>query len=94
MDWTYAVVVYVYLLAGAGIVLSIPLYLQRALAMLLFCGALVLNSYVFPTTLALTWFIPFLSLKLLVCHVLREEPYRPAKERMTERICLPTQISK
>ncbi len=77
-DWVFAVVLYGYLLAAAVIVLRVPLYLQRPTALILFCGALLLNSYVFPPTPGLEWFVPLFYLKLLVSHLLREEPYRPA----------------
>lgn len=80
-DWGYLVVVYAYLMAATVIILRAPLYLQRPVALIFLCSAFVLNSYVLLPVRGMEWFIPFLFLKLLVSHLLREEPYRPAGER-------------
>lgn len=76
-DWAYFLAVYGYLLLAALIVLRIPLYLRRPVAYLLLGGALVINSYIFLPTPGLEWFVPLLFLKLIVSHLLREEPYPP-----------------
>ncbi len=76
-DWRYAIVFSIYLLAAASAIVYTPLYLQRALALGLTGVAIVLGLIVFTPTPGLQWFIPLLFLKLLVSHLLREEPYRP-----------------
>ncbi len=78
MDWMFFGVVSVCLLGAAAIILRVPLYLQRPVAMGLFAFSLPLTLYVLAPIIGLEWFVPFLFLKLLVRHVLREEPYRPA----------------
>lgn len=39
--------------------------------------AIVMGLCVFAPTPGLEWFIPLLFLKLLISHLLREEPYLP-----------------
>ncbi|MFN8373096.1 MAG: hypothetical protein U0694_09500 [Anaerolineae bacterium] len=79
-DWGYFVIAYGYLLLSSLVILRLPLYLQRPAAMLALCGGFVLNSYVLIPAAGLEWFLPVFYLKLLVCHLLREEPYRPTGE--------------
>lgn len=71
-DWLWFGVVYGYLLAAAAIVLSSPRYLQRPVALVVFGGALLLQLYAFSPTPGLEWFVPFLFLKLIVCHLVDE----------------------
>jgi hypothetical protein len=75
LDWLYFLVMYGYLLLAALLILRVKLYLQRPVALLLFCGAILLNQYAFTSTPGLEWFVPVLFLKLIVSHLLREEPY-------------------
>jgi hypothetical protein len=79
MDWLYFTAMSGYLLATALVIVKIPLYLQRPVAMGFFAAVIPLHAYAFAPTPGLEWFIPFLFLKLLVGHLLREEPYRPAR---------------
>jgi hypothetical protein len=65
------------LLLAAFIVLRAPLYLQRPLAFGMVVIAFLFNRYGFSPTMGLEWFVPFLFIKLLASHALREEPYRP-----------------
>lgn len=76
-DWQYVIVVYGYLMLAAGLIVVLPLYLQRPAAMAAWVGGFMLNQYVLLPTPGLEWFLPVFYLKLLVCHLLREEPYRP-----------------
>ncbi|CAG0932356.1 hypothetical protein TFLX_02561 [Thermoflexales bacterium] len=76
-DWFYAAVFSIYLLLAAFSLLRTPLYLQRPLALGLTGVAIVMGLCVFSPTPGLEWFIPLLFLKLLVSHLLREEPYSP-----------------
>jgi hypothetical protein len=74
-DWWYAIVFSIYLLIAAAAIVRTPLYVQRALALGLTGVAIVMGLIVFAPTPGLEWFIPLLFLKLLVSHLLREEPY-------------------
>lgn len=80
MDWTFFGVFYGYLIVASLIVLWTPLYLQRPSALLLYCGAVLLNRYAFTATVGMEWFIPFFFMKLLVSHLVKEAPYRPEDE--------------
>lgn len=77
MDWGFFGAVSLYLLVAAYLVLKTPLYLQRPLAFGLLAFSFLLSLYAFAPTPGLEWFVPFLFLKLIVSHLLREEPYRP-----------------
>ncbi len=77
MDWGFFAVSYGYLLAASIVILKIPLYLQRPMALTLFCGGILLGIYLFIPTPGLEWFIPFFYLKLLVSHLLKEAPFAP-----------------
>lgn len=80
MDWAFGAVIYGYLLLSSIIIMASPLYLQRPLAMLLYLGAVFIGQYIFYPTPGMAWFVPAFFLKLLICHLLREEPYRPQGE--------------
>lgn len=77
MDWMYFGGLSAFLLLAAFIVLRAPLYLQRPLAFGMVVIAFLFNRYGFSPTMGLEWFVPFLFIKLLASHALREEPYRP-----------------
>ncbi len=77
LDWIYFITVYGYLLISAGIVLATPLYLKRPMSMVMVSGAVILNSYVITVIPGFEWFLPIFILKLVVGHIVREEPYRP-----------------
>ncbi|KJZ14874.1 membrane protein [Marinomonas sp. S3726] len=77
--WWIAYVGAYMLLASAAILLT-PLYLQRPIALILYSVSLILSLYVFETAVGLEWFLPVFYLKLLISHILREEPYRPEHE--------------
>ena len=78
MDWTFLLVMYGYLLVASFVILRVPLYLQRPVALLWLCGVVAINHYVFAPVAGLEWFLPVFFLKLLVSHLLREAPYRSA----------------
>jgi hypothetical protein len=80
MDWAFLGVMSACLLGATLIIVRTPVYLQRPVALGLFAAALAVSFYAFSPTRGLEWFIPFLFLKLLVSHLVREEPYRPAAE--------------
>jgi len=81
LDWPFFGLFASYLLIATIFILRTPLYLQRPLAFGLFAIAILLNQYAVTPTLGLEWFVPLLFFKLLVSHLLREEPYRPVKEQ-------------
>lgn len=68
------------LLVSASIVLAVPQYLQRPVAVTAYACALLLSMYVLRQPAGLEWFLPLFYLKLLVSHLPVEEPYRPASE--------------
>lgn len=74
-DMAFFGLVYGYLLFSALMTLVVPMYIQRSVALLCVCGAIILSTYVLSPTAGFEWFIPFLFIKLLVSHLTREEPY-------------------
>lgn len=80
LDWPFFGTFYSYLIVTSLVILWAPLYLRRPLALILYCGAVVLGLYVFPAAAGMEWFVPFFFLKLLVSHLVKEAPYRPADE--------------
>ena len=67
----------VFLLFSALLILCVPAYLQRPVSQLLYAVAVLLALYVFKSPVGLEWFLPLFYLKLLVSHLVKEEPYRP-----------------
>jgi hypothetical protein len=66
-----------YLLVAAALVLWVPQYLQRPVALVAFSCALLISLYVLQQPVGLEWFLPLFYLKMLVSHLPKEEPYRP-----------------
>jgi hypothetical protein len=81
MDWAFFGVMYGYLLFASVVIIKIPLYLQRPMSLLLFCGGCLLGMYAFIPTIGLEWFIPFFYLKLLVSHLVKEAPFSPQETK-------------
>jgi cell division protein FtsW (lipid II flippase) len=79
-DLAWAFQNYAFLLLAGIIILKTPLYLQRAVSGMAFVVALILSMYVFAAPLHLEWFLPLFYYKLLVSHVVREEPYSPEQK--------------
>jgi hypothetical protein len=69
-----------YMLVACVSILQVPLYLQRPVALTFYALSIVLATYSFEVPPGLDWFLPLFYLKLLISHVLREEPYRPDYE--------------
>jgi hypothetical protein len=67
-----------YLLSASAIELAVSQYLQRPVALALYACALLVCLYLIRPPPGLEWFLPLFYLKLLVSHLPREEPYRPA----------------
>jgi uncharacterized membrane protein YuzA (DUF378 family) len=76
-DWSFFILLYGYLLLSSVVILRSPLYLQRPVSFVLYCGAVLLGMYVFTPTPGLEWFVPFFYLKLLVSHLVKEAPFTP-----------------
>lgn len=78
-DWGFFVITYSYLMLTAVILVRIPLYLQRAVALMFYCGALLIALYILTPTPGLEWLLPFFYLKLLVSHLVHEAPFAPTR---------------
>lgn len=76
-DILWIVGVYGFLMGGSALILKTPLYMQRPIAATLYAVALLVSLYVFDNPPYLEWFLPILFFKILISHVLREEPYQP-----------------
>ena len=79
--WWFFLLFYGYLVAATLLILYTPLYVQRPVAFICYAGVVLLNG-VFAPTAGLEWVIPFLFLKLLIGHLLKEAPFRPVEERL------------
>jgi len=85
-QWFYFLAVYGPLLVSSVVVLSVPLYLQRPVAMSLVSAAIPLSmSKVLPETPGMEWFIPLLFLKLLVSHLTVETSFQPGEVWHTDK---------
>lgn len=80
--WWLFLLFYGYLVAATLLVLHTPLYLQRPMAFICYAGVILFNGLFIPTA-GLEWVIPFLFLKLLIGHLLKEAPFRPVEERLS-----------
>ena len=76
-DWIFFITIYGYLLVSSLIVLGVPLYLKRPVSVLMISGAILVNAYILVPIPGFEWFIPIFMLKLVMGHIVREEPYRP-----------------
>jgi hypothetical protein len=65
----------VFLIMSAFLVLTVSPYLRRSVSFLLLSGGILLSLYVASPPAGMEWFPPFLYTKLLVSHLVREEPY-------------------
>ena len=77
LDVVWILLTSAYLVTASLVVLATPLYLRRPAALCLYSVAIVLCLEVFLAPQGMAWFLPLFYLKLLVSHLLREEPYRP-----------------
>eukprot|EP00581_Thalassiosira_minuscula_P013998 CAMPEP_0183715192 /NCGR_PEP_ID=MMETSP0737-20130205/9527_1 /TAXON_ID=385413 /ORGANISM="Thalassiosira miniscula, Strain CCMP1093" /LENGTH=208 /DNA_ID=CAMNT_0025944281 /DNA_START=238 /DNA_END=864 /DNA_ORIENTATION=- len=84
--WLYFGLVYGILLVFSAIVLTVPLYLQRPVAMSLVAAVIPESmSQRMPQTPGLEWFLPLLFLKLLVSHLTIETPFCPSSRWIKEK---------
>lgn len=75
-NWQFVLISYVYLILASFIIGKVHLYLQRPIAMGLTAIGICLSLYVIPLPSHFEWFLPFFYIKLLISHLLFEEPYR------------------
>lgn len=77
--WEVGAAIGVGLMAAAALILSVPVHLRRAAAMLcLVVGIVAAGASDFA--LGMEWFVPVLLLKLLVCYLLGDVPAAPSQE--------------
>lgn len=79
-NWLFLVGSFGYLVLASALILLTPLYLQRPVASLLLLVGFLIALYALPAPLGFEWFLPVYYTKLLSSHLVREEPYRPARE--------------
>ena len=85
--WVYFGLVYGFLLVSSTIVLTVPLYIQRPVAMALAAAAIPGSmSRLVPQTPGLEWFLPLLFLKLLVSHLTQETPFRASSQQKAKNL--------
>lgn len=75
-DWLYFAMTASFLLGSAAVILKVPLYVQRPVAMGLFGVALLGSLYGPDPVVGLEWFLPLFYLKVLVSHLVKEEPLK------------------
>lgn len=77
-NWPFVAGACGYLLVASLAILRAPLYLRRPLASLCLVIGFFLALYLLPVPPRFEWFLPVFFVKILIAHLLREEPYRPA----------------
>lgn len=77
--WWFLPLFYGCLVGATLLLLRTPLYLQRPVAFICYGCVLLLNTIAEPIP-GLEWVVPFLFLKLLLSHLLKEAPFRPQAE--------------
>ncbi len=71
----YILISYGFLVIGALVILLTKHYLQRMVALFIAALGIVLAFYVLDAPPGVEWFAPMLFIKILVSHLLKEEPY-------------------
>jgi hypothetical protein len=77
LNLSYGIFWYAALLLSTVLLLNLPLYLHRPVALGLIMTAILVNLYVFHPVVGFEWLVPALFLKIVYGHLVREEPYRP-----------------
>ena len=75
-DWLFLAVLSATLIGCSVAILLTPLYLKRPISMALYGVVVVALPLLVSTPIGMEWFIPLFYLKLLVSHLVPEEPYR------------------
>ncbi len=76
-DWLLFAVLAATLLGCSMVILATPLYLKRPVSMALYGVVVVVLPLAVSAPSGMEWFVPLFYLKLLVSHLVPEEPYRP-----------------
>ena len=71
-SWLYFVGAYSYLILSAVIILLAPKHIQRAIAITLYLGSLLLSNDWLPVINGMEWFLPVYFLKLLISYLPEE----------------------
>lgn len=71
---------YALVLVAALSVQRVPTYLQRPVAVAWLLLTILLNAYLIPAPTGFEWMGPVLVAKIVVGHMVVEEPYRPLAE--------------
>ena len=79
-DLVWIAVIYGYLMLSIAFIPAWPLYLQRAVAGMVFALSIALSLYVFESPEHLEWFLPLFFFKLQISHAVQEEPYAPVQD--------------
>jgi hypothetical protein len=82
LDMVYGASLFAYLMSATVLILIVPRYLQRPIAVTLCALGMLLEMYAWGVSSVMPWFTPLLLLKLLISHLLYEEPYRPENEAL------------
>jgi len=78
-DWLLFTLLSAALIGCSVVILVTPRYLKRPASMALYGAAVVILPLAVSTPSGMEWFIPLFYLKLLVGHLVPEEPYRPSR---------------
>ncbi len=73
--WMWAAFLYAATVGSTIMALACPLYLRRPVALTAAAFVLAIAPLVASTPLLLAWIAPFYVVKLLVAHIVHEEPY-------------------
>lgn len=76
-SWLQGLAWYGLVLVSAFVVLIVPLYLKRPVALGLVLSSLFVAFYLLPLAPGFEWLGPALFLKIVLGHLVPEEPYRP-----------------
>jgi hypothetical protein len=71
-DWKYFLLTYSYLLFSTFLILLSPINIQRTISIILYLGAIIINTYFLPAISGMEWFVPVYFLKLLVSYLPKE----------------------
>ncbi len=77
-DWVYAIGWQVIFFGSLAVVAITPQYLKRPISRLLTLLAIIISLYFLQSVPGFEWFIPFIPLifiKMVMGHMVREEPY-------------------
>ncbi len=74
-DWVYAIGWQVIFFGSLAVVAITPQYLKRPISRLLTLLAIIISLYFLQSVPGFEWFIPLIFIKMVMGHMVREEPY-------------------